>query len=118
MMVVLLDGSSVATIWRDVRRCITVSLPPPLRRKRVSELLPMRPLRDSLRVEVRLLVPDCPILAEPLCDAPVPPVPLLAAVPPLAPAFDWPEFCADDGAARASAATVARVRVKVLIWAS
>ena len=92
---------------------------PPLTPRRVSERLPRLP-RDSLRVELWPLVlrPDCPMLAEPLCDVLVLLAPLLAAVPPLAPVFDW-EFCAEDGAAKASAATVARVRVKVLIsWAS
>lgn len=117
-MVALLDGSSVETaVWRELRRCTAVSLLPPLTPKRVSERLPVVPLRDSPRTEVRLLVPDCPVLAEPLCDAPVPPAPLLAAVPPLAPVFDWPEFCAEDGAAKARAAT-ARARVKVRICAS
>ena len=92
-------------------------------RVRVSERLPMRPPRDSPRVEVWLLLPpDRPMVAEPSCDLAEPfcdlAEPLCAAAPPLAPLFDWPEFCADDGAARARAATVARARVKVLILAS
>jgi len=102
-------------------------------RVRVSERLPMRPPRDSPRIEVWLLPPDCPMVAEPFCDLAEPfcdlaeplfdaPPPLLvlpvAAAPPLAPVFDWPEFCADDGAARARAATVAKARVNVLILAS
>jgi len=93
----------------------------------------MRPPLDSPRIEVWLLLPpDRPMvaepfcdlaepfcdLAEPLCEAPLPLAPPVAAAPPLAPVFDWPEFCADDGAARARAATVARARVKVLILAS
>src|SRR5262245_52936515 len=126
LMMLVRDGSPLTAMWRGLRRCTTVSLlPPPRTPKRVSVRLPRLP-RDSLRVELWPLVlrPDCFMLAEPLCDFMLvepfcdAPVLLLAAVPPLDPAFDWPEFCAEDGAASASAATVARVRVKIRICAS
>jgi hypothetical protein len=141
LMTVRLDGSSPETTTLRERRWTTTSLRSPPRtpnrvsvRPRVVVRLPW----DSPRTVVWLPPPDCPMLwprSEPPPDCPMlwprsearplswpeeRPLSWPAAGPLLAPLPDCePELCcAEDGAAKASAATVARESASVLICAS